>query len=56
AFYELQLNEKLLKSFEQSKLYVKECCLDWVVENFMEIGLPVNNFCKQIIDEMTVTF
>ncbi|CAG8732602.1 4879_t:CDS:2, partial [Racocetra persica] len=48
---ELRLNEKLLKNFEQSELYVKEYCLDYVVENLTEIGCSVNNFCKQIIDE-----
>ncbi|CAG8596682.1 9069_t:CDS:2, partial [Scutellospora calospora] len=35
--YELQLSEEFVKNFGESELYVKECCLNYVVEKLSKI-------------------
>ncbi|CAG8833045.1 19608_t:CDS:2, partial [Gigaspora margarita] len=52
-FDELQSSKKLVESLKRNELpvYVKECCLDDVIENLTKIGCLVNNFCRQIVVE-----
>ncbi|CAG8480574.1 5119_t:CDS:2 [Racocetra fulgida] len=47
--YELKLNNDLIKIFRESEPYVKDYCLNRIVENLSEIGCLVNNFCRHII-------
>ncbi|CAG8562948.1 9420_t:CDS:2 [Cetraspora pellucida] len=52
--YELELTEGAVEVFKESEQYIKECCLDYIVKNLINIGCLVNNFCKQIIVERIV--
>ncbi|RIB02714.1 hypothetical protein C2G38_2255430 [Gigaspora rosea] len=49
--YELKQTElvDLIEIYKKSELCLKDCCLDYIVENLSKIACLINNFCKQIV-------
>ncbi|CAG8454641.1 9900_t:CDS:2 [Gigaspora rosea] len=39
----------LIEIYKKSELCLKDCCLDYIVENLSKIACLINNFCKQIV-------
>ncbi|CAG8573223.1 3130_t:CDS:2, partial [Racocetra fulgida] len=49
--YELEQTDlvDLVEVYKKSELCLKDCCLDYIIENLSKIGCLINNFCKQMV-------
>ncbi|CAG8475332.1 3230_t:CDS:2, partial [Dentiscutata heterogama] len=47
--YVLKQTKDSVEVFKRSELCLKDCCLYYVIENLLQIGCLVNNFCTQIV-------